>query len=501
MFDKTSSTSVASTGDAMDICPNVSRKEISTTSLDTPYASMVKTTDRAQSQAEAAFPDYLNCILSLGPNFLPVDRVRFRRGIPSGISVKTLHAERSGVPLVLEGVHEETEWEADVFCVQELLRDQGKTPVETQLNETHKITTARGWLTECAYCATAGCPLRQDTLNITCPSRWREWLGSDALPQEIIPCGPNDLLDCVPSQFLSIAPTCDIRLGNSVSYMDRSVTVQHHLMVSSEPRASIIWIIVPVSSADSLVQYCRLKGEELDLGKTRVSIEDLVHAKCQVYVTEQKFGDLLLVPPNCFHQALNTNGMTINIVWSRMTIAGIKFSLHSQLDIYRRVCRPDSLRIKIVTFFATETLAAKLSAPESAFYMEEKDELALLLTFLKEVLVEEWSSECQKTPCAGLPWLFNHGGGVIGLAESASCLYDCSFCGASIFQSFFQCTGGCILPSKRNTLPLFCIGCVAEGRSCKCGQLMPMQCCNFQELLNVYNLAASYLDILPINDM
>jgi hypothetical protein len=63
----------------------------------------------------------------------------------------------------------------------------------------------------------------------------------------------------------------------------------------------------------------------------------------------------------------------------------------------------------------------------------------------------------------------------------------CDFCGADVFQSFFECrkcTAGQSGLSDHGSY-VVCAGCYVEGRSCKCLIMEPMQCRPFDDLLSV----------------
>ena len=80
----------------------------------------------------------------------------------------------------------------------------------------------------------------------------------------------------------------------------------------------------------------------------------------------------------------------------------------------------------------------------------------------------------------------------------ASCNLACDFCGADIFQSFFECTL-CKEPAAvepRSSLGdglLVCSGCYIEGRTCMCGDMVPAQCRPLEVLVDDRNLAAKAL--------
>ena len=81
--------------------------------------------------------------------------------------------------------------------------------------------------------------------------------------------------------------------------------------------------------------------------------------------------------------------------------------------------------------------------------------------------------------------------------------FACDFCGADIFQSFFECSG-CSLdedgPQRLGDGLLICPSCYAEGRTCACKQAMyAVQCRPFTDLLGNRNEAARVLQSLSNN--
>ncbi|OJT06140.1 hypothetical protein TRAPUB_3075 [Trametes pubescens] len=78
--------------------------------------------------------------------------------------------------------------------------------------------------------------------------------------------------------------------------------------------------------------------------------------------------------------------------------------------------------------------------------------------------------------------------------RAASCNLACDFCGADIFQSFFECkecrtADDGSVPQPGDGL-LICPACYVEGRSCDCRQMEPMQTRSFDMLLSDRNDAA-----------
>ena len=78
---------------------------------------------------------------------------------------------------------------------------------------------------------------------------------------------------------------------------------------------------------------------------------------------------------------------------------------------------------------------------------------------------------------------------------SPSCNLACDFCGADIFQSFFECRR---CRSSDDDLQLgdgllICPACYVEGRTCLCEDMQPLQCRPFSVLLDDRNRAVEAL--------
>ncbi|KAI8998664.1 hypothetical protein BD414DRAFT_453628, partial [Trametes punicea] len=89
--------------------------------------------------------------------------------------------------------------------------------------------------------------------------------------------------------------------------------------------------------------------------------------------------------------------------------------------------------------------------------------------------------------------------------RSKSYTIACDFCGADLFQSFFECkrcwTSEGALQLQVGDGLLLCPACYVEGRSCDCGEMEPAQCRPFDTLLFDRNQAMQVLSrILPLGE-
>jgi len=115
--------------------------------------------------------------------------------------------------------------------------------------------------------------------------------------------------------------------------------------------------------------------------------------------------------------------------------------------------------------------------------MDHIEEMSLALHLFRQILVDEYHPNHS--------W-FMHVSAPQPLAypKLGQLNYTCDFCGADIFQSFFQCTQ-CVL--GKGDMIHICPGCFTEGRTCLCGEMEPIQCWPFRELLDEYNHAVRTL--------
>jgi hypothetical protein len=105
-------------------------------------------------------------------------------------------------------------------------------------------------------------------------------------------------------------------------------------------------------------------------------------------------------------------------------------------------------------------------------YLERsKQQLRLFLSLFNDILVQEWSPDHTS--------MLHSKDGEEKIA--------CDFCTCDVFQSFFECQN-CL----DNGL-IMCPLCYVEGRTCKCGSMVPMQHYRFDELLEDRKRAVAVL--------
>lgn len=144
------------------------------------------------------------------------------------------------------------------------------------------------------------------------------------------------------SQFLLQARVetlmCYLGIGDTFTpcHKDLCASFGHNLMCYTEDGASAFWFMTESSAAPLMAKYFQSLGQELDLETHAMSVEEFATIPCDIYITEQKAGDLVLVPPRSCHQVVNHGSLTVKMSWSRMTIRSTQIALRHELPIYRR---------------------------------------------------------------------------------------------------------------------------------------------------------------------
>ncbi|KAG8900492.1 hypothetical protein FRB99_006020 [Tulasnella sp. 403] len=176
---------------------------------------------------------------------------------------------------------------------------------------------------------------------------------------------------------------------------------------------------------------------------------------------------------------INKGGLTIKTSWSRMTVAGLVEAIQEECPIYRRVCRPEVYRTRLLCYRTLKAVCEEAETesnnPSAAEFVNERfHTLSRLVPVFDEVLASEWSPQNLTIP----HYTGRH-------------MPSCDFCGADIFQSFFQCKECSEFENNMEGETYhICATCYVEGRSCVCRVMSPVQHRPFEVLLDVRNNAA-----------
>ncbi|KZT37979.1 hypothetical protein SISSUDRAFT_790020 [Sistotremastrum suecicum HHB10207 ss-3] len=297
---------------------------------------------------------------------------------------------------------------------------------------------------------------------------------------------------------------CYLNSGNTKSIMRQThcSSLEYNLMSYSEDAGSAFWFFVAPESLATFHEYCQSRGVRLEQDEITVSVDDLVDSGVKIYIAEQKKGDLIIIPPNSFHQHISGGGLTIQMSWAQMTLQSLQRSLHGVLDSYRRICQKETYRCKLTTFFALKALSKKLRRTGASQRRKaDTATLSCLLKLLDEILIEEWCGTHRNLPhyqavdYDAKPWLISDSRSL--QTTEAENLQTCDACHADIFLSYFSCREAHCHSSNGGVI-IICVGCAVEGRRCACGNMKPMQAFEFQLLLSVRNKAGSFLGLPPL---
>lgn len=194
--------------------------------------------------------------------------------------------------------------------------------------------------------------------DVECPLAWQQWLNESNIPSSLLPGAPSDLLqylnpsvsfscsdltlivDLSSSQEAVESLMCYLGVGDTYTpcHKDLCASSGQNLMCFAEnPESKSYWFMTASEDADKVAKFFQeALLQELDWETHVVMVEQLAKADFDVYIVEQKLGDLVLVPPRSCHQVVNYGGLTIKTSWSRMTINGLATALYRELPIYRR---------------------------------------------------------------------------------------------------------------------------------------------------------------------
>ncbi|KAF7294820.1 hypothetical protein MIND_01019900 [Mycena indigotica] len=266
--------------------------------------------------------------------------------------------------------------------------------------------------------------------DVPCPAAYARFLrDADVVPRAMAP-GPGgaDLLGHLPASARVETLMCYVGAGGTFTpaHKDLCGSQGHNLMTYAEDGGRAFWFMTASASAPQVEEYFHsVLKHDIDHETYVVSLVELARAPFDVFVAEQRVGDLVLVPPRSAHQVVNAGGLAVKTSWSRMSIEGLTAALRWELPLYRRVCRPETYRVKATLYHALRATTAQVAAAPTA-KAGPVTVLLKLLHLFDAVLVDEYTQ-----PADGVALLGGAGEGEVWLA--------CDFCGADVFQAAFEC--------------------------------------------------------------
>ncbi|KAI0665328.1 hypothetical protein C8Q78DRAFT_986852, partial [Trametes maxima] len=464
----------------------------------------------------------------MNANFKEVPRMSALKGAEA-LAKKLEDYEKDGVPLVIEDWQYHPKWPAEVFGLDWLLKTTGESDIHVRnVHNGHDLSTTLSEFVKFSrsqpHHAAPGEPQRLYWKDAHCPAVWKEWLlTSDVIPSQVLPCSPENYLEYLVGSECIESLLCYMGIGDTftTAHKDLCASSGQNLMCFAEDGGSSYWFMTATKDADKVAEYFHTQlHQELDWETHLITINQLTRAPFTVYVTQQNVGDLVMVPSRSCHQVVNHGGLALKMGWSRMTLNNLTAALRYELPVYRRVCRAEQYRTKTILYRSMLHLTELLSpaVPDRSLPQHPPSyalKLERLVILFDEVLHEEYAvchsslehvlaeNNGATTPSPSSKFLLvlrppvgplDRQNAVWELERSTGCNLACDFCGADIFQSFFECKH-CHHSEDDPEIHvgdglLVCPACYVEGRTCDCGNLRPAQCRPFDILLKDRNEAA-----------
>ncbi|KAF9053810.1 hypothetical protein BDZ89DRAFT_295071 [Hymenopellis radicata] len=413
-------------------------------------------------------------LLSMGKRFRPVPRIS---AFDPALQARLDEYETRGEPLVVDSFQEHGDWPNQMFNVDYFQQHIDQTSIgvrDIHSLADHIVTFDDfiGHYKDCAPFVAPGETKRWYGKDAQCPQEWCQWLHCGVLPSRLTPESPQNLLNCLPEDARVETLMCYLGIGDTFTpaHKDLCASFGQNLMSYTENDGCSFWFMTRSADIGEVTKYFHHLGHELDHELHAVTLEELSEAPFDVYIVQQKLGDLVLVPPRSCHQVVNYGGITLKTSWSRMTLSGLSVALAHELPIYQRACRLETYRIKLVVYHALRHFTDSLTSTNSE---DDASKVFALMPLYDHILKLE-----------APPVHFTS----LTLLRAPVSDLTCDFCGADIFQSFFECRG-CIVPVSGTSEEsgdglTLCPACYIDGRQCLCPVMRPMQIRDFEGLLH-----------------
>jgi hypothetical protein len=286
----------------------------------------------------------------------------------------------------------------------------------------------------------------------------------------VAPAG--DLMSSLPPEMRAENMMCYI--GHEGTYTpahrEMCASLGHNIMVEAsqddngEKAGSSVWFMTETKEREVVSEYfLSMLGHDIEVEKHFAQINAWKKAPFNVWVVEQKPGDLILIPPLAPHQVWNRGTRTMKAAWNRTTVDTLELALHEALPRARLVCRDEQYKNKAIIYYTLINYYQLLQRDTVEPKMWKHGRIKQLLEDFKrlfalyaEVLVSEMFSP-QLPPEVEvelLPYDSN---------------VTCSYCRCNIFNRFLTCKS-CIEYGENGVEDTYdiCMECYAMGRSCAC---------------------------------
>jgi len=286
----------------------------------------------------------------------------------------------------------------------------------------------------------------------------------------VAPAG--DLMSSLPPEMRALNMMCYI--GHEGTYTpahrEMCASLGHNIMVETseasrgERQGSSIWFMTETKEREVVSEYfLSMLGHDIEVEKHFAQINAWKKAPFNVWVVEQKVGDLILIPPLAPHQVWNRGTRTMKAAWNRTTVDTLELAIHEALPRARLVCREEQYKNKAIIYYTLmkyhDLLQRDTVEPKMWRYGRIKqmlEDFKRLFALYTEVLISETFSPSRpkEKHVEFLPYDSN---------------VTCSYCRCNIFNRFLTCKS-CIETAETGEQDTYdvCMECYAMGRSCAC---------------------------------
>ncbi|KAL5321681.1 hypothetical protein ACEPPN_009641 [Leptodophora sp. 'Broadleaf-Isolate-01'] len=286
----------------------------------------------------------------------------------------------------------------------------------------------------------------------------------------VAPAG--DLMSSLPPEMRALNMMCYIGHEGTFTPTHREMcaTLGHNIMVEAsengkgEKEGSSVWFMTETKEREVVSEYfLSMLGHDVEVEKHFAQVNAWKKAPFNVWVVEQRKGDMILIPPLAPHQVWNRGTRTMKAAWNRTTVDTLELALHEALPRGRMVCRDEQYKCKAIVYYTLvkyyDLLQRDTIEPKMWKYGRIKqllEDFRRLFSLYQEILVSEMFSPKlpEETDVEMVPFDSN---------------ITCSYCRLNIFNRFLTCKS-CILYGDKGEEDTYdiCMDCYAMGRSCAC---------------------------------
>lgn len=290
----------------------------------------------------------------------------------------------------------------------------------------------------------------------------------------VAPAG--DLMSSLPPEMRAQNMMCYIGHEGTYTAAHREMcgTLGHNIMVEAsdgsknEKPGSSIWFMTETKEREVVSEYfLSMLGHDIEVEKHFAQVNAWKKAPFNVYVVEQRPGDMVLIPSLAPHQVWNRGTRTMKVAWNRTTVDTLELALHEALPRARMVCREEQYKCKAIVYYTLAKYHALLQRdtiePKMWKYGRIKsllEQFKRLFDLYQEILVSEMFSPKlpDETNVELIPY---------------DSFITCSYCRGNIFNRFLTCKSCIQRGEDANGEPVedtydVCMDCYAMGRSCAC---------------------------------